>query len=53
MRDVPVEVGVVGTPAPGFVVKGVPVADPTTGARARRRRARSWSCSTRAPTRST
>jgi hypothetical protein len=27
-RDVPVEVGIVGTPAPGFVVKGVPVADP-------------------------
>jgi YbbR domain-containing protein len=27
-RDVPVEVGIVGTPAPGFVVKGVPAADP-------------------------
>ena len=27
-RDVPVEVGIVGTPASGFVVKGVPVADP-------------------------
>jgi hypothetical protein len=29
-RDVPVEVGIVGTPAPGFVVKGVPAADPET-----------------------
>jgi hypothetical protein len=29
-RDVPVEVGVVGTPAPGYVVKGAPVADPAT-----------------------
>jgi hypothetical protein len=27
-RDVPVEVGIVGTPATGFVVKGVPAADP-------------------------
>ena len=27
-RDIPVEVGVVGTPAPGYVVKGAPVADP-------------------------
>jgi hypothetical protein len=27
-RDVPVEVGIVGTPAPGFVVKGVPSPDP-------------------------
>lgn len=27
-RDVPVQVGVVGTPAPGYVVKGAPVADP-------------------------
>jgi hypothetical protein len=27
-RDVPVEVGIVGTPASGFVVKGVPAADP-------------------------
>ena len=27
-RDVPVEVGVVGTPAAGFVVKGAPVSDP-------------------------
>lgn len=27
-REVPVQVGVVGTPAPGFVVKGVPVASP-------------------------
>src|ERR1700744_5056162 len=30
VRDVPVEVGIVGTPAQGFVVKGVPVADPAT-----------------------
>ncbi len=29
-HDVPVEVGIVGTPAPGFVVKGVPAADPET-----------------------
>jgi hypothetical protein len=29
-RDVPVEVGIVGTTAPGFVVKGVPEADPPT-----------------------
>jgi hypothetical protein len=28
VRDIPVEVGVVGTPAPGYVVKGAPVADP-------------------------
>jgi hypothetical protein len=28
VRDVPVEVGVVGTPARGFVVKGAPVAEP-------------------------
>ena len=28
VRDVPVEVGVVGTPARGFVVKGAPQADP-------------------------
>lgn len=28
VRDVPVEVGVVGTPAPGFMVKGAPVAEP-------------------------
>ena len=28
VRDVPVEVGVVGTPATGFVVKGAPTADP-------------------------
>jgi len=28
VRDVPVEVGVVGTPAAGFVVKGAPTADP-------------------------
>ena len=27
-RDVPIQVSVVGTPAPGFVVKGVPVAAP-------------------------
>ena len=27
-RDVPIQVSVVGTPAPGFVVKGVPVAEP-------------------------
>jgi hypothetical protein len=27
-RDVPVEVGVLGTPARGFVVKGAPLADP-------------------------
>jgi YbbR domain-containing protein len=33
-RDVPVEVGIVGTPATGFVVKGVPVASPSdVGAR--------------------
>ena len=30
VRDIPVEVGIVGTPAPGFVVKGVPLADPAT-----------------------
>jgi len=29
VRDLPVQVGVVGTPAAGFVVKGAPVADPT------------------------
>ena len=29
-RDVPVQVGVVGTPAPGYVVKGEPLADPAT-----------------------
>jgi hypothetical protein len=34
VRDVPVEVGIVGTPAPGFVVKGVPIAEPSE-ARAR------------------
>lgn len=28
VRDIPVEVGIVGTPAPGFVVKGAPAADP-------------------------
>jgi hypothetical protein len=28
VRDVPVEVGVVGTPAAGFMVKGAPTADP-------------------------
>ncbi len=28
MRDVPVQVGVVGSPAPGFVLKGAPVAEP-------------------------
>jgi hypothetical protein len=28
VRDVPIEVGVVGTPAPGFVVKMAPVAEP-------------------------
>jgi YbbR domain-containing protein len=28
VRDLPVQVSVVGTPAPGFVVKNVPVADP-------------------------
>ncbi len=27
-RDVPVQLTVTGTPAPGFIVKGVPVADP-------------------------
>lgn len=30
VRDVPIQVSVVGTPAPGFVVKGAPVADPPT-----------------------
>jgi YbbR domain-containing protein len=30
VRDVPVEVGIVGTPAPGFVVKGGPTADPAS-----------------------
>lgn len=30
VRDIPVQVGVVGTPAPGWVVRGVPVADPRT-----------------------
>ena len=30
VRDVPVQVGVVGTPAPGYVVKGSPLADPVT-----------------------
>jgi hypothetical protein len=29
-REVPVQVSVVGVPAPGFMVKGVPVADPPT-----------------------
>jgi len=29
-RDVPVQVTVAGTPAPGFIVKGVPVSDPPT-----------------------
>ena len=29
-RDIPIEVGVVGTPAAGFVVKGAPIADPPT-----------------------
>jgi YbbR domain-containing protein len=29
-RDMPVEVGIVGTPASGFVVKGVPAASPST-----------------------
>ncbi len=28
LRDVPVQVSVVGTPAPGYVVKGVPAANP-------------------------
>jgi len=27
-RDVPIQVGVVGSPAPGFMVKGVPMAEP-------------------------
>jgi hypothetical protein len=27
-RDVPIQVGVVGSPAPGFMVKGVPIAEP-------------------------
>ncbi len=30
VRDVPVEVGVVGSPAPGFVVKMAPVSEPKT-----------------------
>ncbi len=30
VRDVPIQVSVVGTPAPGFVVKGAPLAEPTT-----------------------
>ena len=30
VRDVPIELSVSGTPAPGFVVKGVPHADPAT-----------------------
>jgi YbbR domain-containing protein len=29
VRDVPIEVSVVGSPASGYVVKGVPVSDPT------------------------
>ena len=29
VRDVPVEVGVVGTPAGGFMVKGAPIAEPS------------------------
>ncbi len=29
-RDLPVQVTLAGTPAPGFIVKGVPVADPPT-----------------------
>lgn len=29
-RDVPVQVGIVGTPAAGYVVKGAPFADPST-----------------------
>ncbi len=30
VRDIPVEIGVVGTPAAGYVVKGAPAADPRT-----------------------
>src|SRR5580698_41042 len=30
VRDIPVEVGIVGTPASGFVVKGTPTSDPST-----------------------
>ena len=30
VRDVPIQVGVVGTPAPGYVVKGAPGSDPAT-----------------------
>jgi len=30
VRDIPVEVGIVGTPAAGFVVRGAPTADPPT-----------------------
>jgi hypothetical protein len=30
VRDVPIEVGLVGTPASGFMVKGAPVADPAS-----------------------
>jgi hypothetical protein len=30
VRDVPIEVGVVGTPAGGFMVKGAPAADPAS-----------------------
>jgi hypothetical protein len=30
VRDIPVQVGVVGTPAPGWVVRGVPSAEPKT-----------------------
>jgi hypothetical protein len=29
VRDIPVEVGVLGKPAPGFVLRGAPAADPT------------------------
>lgn len=30
VRDLPVQVGVIGTPAPGWVARGVPVAEPRT-----------------------
>jgi YbbR domain-containing protein len=30
VRDIPVQVGVVGTPAPGWIVRGVPSAEPKT-----------------------
>ena len=52
VRDVPIEVSVVGSPANGYVVKGVPVSEPTV-VRIRGPKRRCSGCSTRAPRRST